>query len=531
MRDLATRRATLPSSQLHVPSLLFVLGCASFFPFRALFQVGSINDEGIVSVGATRLLAGEAIYTDFFTHFAPGTYFLTLLAYAVMGPTIAATRLLAALITGGLALSVFLISRRVLPGKWAFIPYLLFVCSGVTQWPILSYHWAGVLTFLLGTLALLRWREAPEEWSRGVLCGVTCALANWTLQSESAALYLLTLLVAAVYHRQISRRMLLAWIVGLVVTSGILWAPILVRTTIADIWQQNVEWALGNNAGNGTSPYTPSSVLNNWASFFQQLKATPLSPGVANWILHTVSYLLTWSCNYLLFYPVFFVAALLAYRSRPNPNLTIIVLAQTTSILAWSSRQTMLYLNFLTPLFFILLAWLLCRYKTRAVAIFLCLVYATSYLYQCVEASRFIFPIQTVRGTLYTSDPQLASAYNELFRTSLELTPLGSPAFCYPYAMGFTFLSGVSPIGRLSSVIPVLGETDQVPSLVVELERRQLPYIYHFGWSPETLSAVPNIDKDHFWGMVRELDQEILKDYIPLKDFGFATVYKRRPDS
>ncbi len=508
---------------------LFSLGCFSFLPFYRLFQVGSINDEGIIAVGAVRLLSGEALYADFYTHIAPGSYYLCLLAYSILGPTVEATRLLAALVTGGLGLSIYLLGQRVLGPRWALVPYALFLFCGVTQWPIFSYHWNGVLAFLLGTLALMRWYENSDRVEAGFACGATCALATWLLQSEAAALYLLTLLVTGLYWRRMTKKALCGWFIGLIGVSGLLWAPILWRATPAQIWQQNVLWALGHNASHGTSAYDPSGLLQLWSAFFGQLKTADHNLAVANWALHTLSYQLTWSCNYWLFYPVFLLVAVLVVKHEKDPMLRILVLSQTASILAWSSRQTMLYLNFLTPGFFLLFGYLLWRFRAKIVAVTLCGVYGVAYLYQYIETRSFIYPIPTVRGVVYASNPQLAHSYTAILRKAMELTPPGTPAFCYPYAMGFSYLSGIAPVSPFSSVIPVLGEAEQTPQLVQVLESQKTPYIYYFPWSKDTLTAVPNVDQGIFWETVKESDRAILKNYAPIEEYGIATVYQRKP--
>lgn len=508
---------------------LFALGALSFGPFFGVYQTASINDEGVVCLGAVRLCGGEALYTDFNTHFAPGTYYLTALFYLLLGPGVATTRLVAACITGGLALCVYLLSRRCLPERWALAPYLLMVSAGVTQWPILSYHWLGVLTFLIGTLALTRWQENPNPRS-ATLCGASMALSAWTLQSEAAALLLLTGLVALLCRKLMTLRLFGFWWAGCLGASLLLWAPILARTTISEIWLQNVVWALGHNAAQGRGPYDIGNITGRWDPFLSQLGQASWSPAVLNWALNSLSYLLVWSCNYLLFYPVLLGAALLALKWEKSTAFRILVLAQMVSTLAWSSRQTLLYLNFLTPVFFILLVVLLRRLGKTGLVMTLATtaVYGTGYVYQWREAAGYRFPILTPRGMLYSASPEEARLLTRIFAEAYRLTPPGSPAFCYPYAMGFCYLSGVKPVGKMFAVIPILGEDSEVPEQIADLARFRVPYIYQFPWSPETLNAVPYVEEEKFWSLVKKYDGEILQDYEPALRFPIATVYKRK---
>lgn len=505
------------------------MGVLSFCPFFGVYQTASINDEGVVCLGAARLCGGEALYTDFNTHFAPGTYYVTALFYTLLGPSVTATRLLAACITGGLALCVYLLGRRCLTERWALAPYLLMVFAGVTQWPILSYHWLGVLTFLLGTLALIRWQERPTS-SSATLCGASMALAAWTLQSEAAALLLLTGLVTLLCRKLMTPRLFGCWWGGCLGASLVLWAPILARATISEIWLQNVVWALGHNAAQGRGPYDIGNITGRWEPFLSQLGQAQWSPEVLNWALNALSYLLVWSCNYLLFYPVLLGAAVLAFKWEKNQAFRILVLAQMVSTLAWSSRQTLLYLNFLTPVFFILLVVLLRRLGRPGAGLIvaLCVVYGGGYFYQWREAAGYRFPILTPRGVLYSASPDEARLLTRIFAEAYRLTPPGSPAFCYPYAMGFSYLSAIKPVGKMFAVIPILGEDSEVPEQISDLARSQVPYIYHFPWSKETLNAVPYVEEEKFWSLVKKYDSEILQDYEPVLRFPIATVYKRK---
>lgn len=519
-----------PSTEFGTNLVLFLFGALSFAPFFSLYQSSSIHDEGIIAVGAVRLLSGEALYTDFNTHIAPGTYLLTWLSFWVLGPSVLAVRLLAAAITGGLALCVYLLARRCLSPRWALVPYALMLCAGVTQWPILSYHWLGVLGFLIGTVLLARWMENPQP-TTALIAGLGMALTGWLLQSEAAALLLLTAMVAWWQRAQMTRSQLAAWWAGCGAGSLLLWAPVLSRTSVSEIWRQNVLWALGHNAAQGRSPYTLVRLQEKWEPFLGQAASHwQWSLEMVDWALHSLSYLAVWSCNYGLFYPVLALAAVWSWKHPEERAFRLLVLAQVASVLAWSSRQTLLYLNFLTPLFFIL-AVVLARRAGRlgvTATVVTCLIYGTGYLYQWREARDFRYPITTVRGTLLSKDPQEGQMMSALFARAYQLTPPGTAAFCYPYAMGFSFLSGIRPVSKLSSVIPLLGEDSEVPGLLADLEREQVQVIYHFPWSDQTLHAVPLVEKEKFWSLVKSYDQMILKDFEPVAPFPIATAYQRK---
>lgn len=361
-------------------------------------------------------------------------------------------------------------------------------------------------------------------------CGASFALSAWTLQSEAAALLLLTGLVTLLCRKIMTWRLLGGWVGGFAGASLVLWGPILARASISEIWLQNVVWALGHNASQGRSPYLLSNITDRWAAFLTQAGQTEWSAAVLNWMLNSLSYLLVWSCNYLLFYPVFLLAAALAIRGETSTGYRVLVLSQLASILAWSSRQTLLYLNFLTPVFFILLVVLLrrCGKAGRVATVVTVMIYAIGYAYQWKEASTYRYPIPTVRGTLYSSVYEEARLLSATYAEAYRLTPPGTPAFCYPYAMGFYFLSGVQPVGKLSSVIPLLGEDSEVPEQIADMERMKVQYVYQFPWSEATLHAVPFVEEEKFWSLVKRYDSQILQGFEPVANFPHGKVYKRK---
>ena len=500
-------------------------------PFAQLFDPGSINDEGLIGMGAARLWFGDALYTDFTTHIAPGLYLLTLICFYLFGPNILAVRVLMALITGGLVLTVYLVSKRVVPGPYRFIAPGLFLCAGVTQWPILSYHWAGVLAFMVGVVALLAWNEKPTKFSAGA-CGGSFAFSCWMLQSEAAALLFLTALATLDRRKEMSRQDFLYWFLGFGAVSGLLWTPIFWRTSVWDVWEQNVLWAIQFNAVPGSAPYDVAAITTRWSGFWQPFSRAPWTAAVVWWAVQSVSFLLVWSINYLAFYPVLLLSTAVGWKYREERAFRLVIYGQLASCLAWQSRQTMLYLNFVTPLFLILLVYL--GYRARkAGKVLLGLVglsYLCAYGFWCREAGQYTFPIRTPRGTLYAKNPNLAGMMDRVYRVAEELTPPGSPAFCYPYAMGFGFLSGVRPVTRLLYIIPILGPDHLVPKVLEDLEQSKPPYIYYSPWGRDTLHAVPRVDQARFWSLMEDYNSRIQADYEPVAKVENIQFLKRRKE-
>ncbi|MEP7353087.1 MAG: hypothetical protein ABI824_07630 [Acidobacteriota bacterium] len=105
----------------------FVATSMFLFWFTAQRFVVS-GDEGTVLDGARRLLAGQALYRDFFTPMAPGSYWLGAIVLKIFGVTLAASRITTILDLSALAACIcWLVSYRVNEwyGAWVAVVFVL----------------------------------------------------------------------------------------------------------------------------------------------------------------------------------------------------------------------------------------------------------------------------------------------------------------------------------------------------------------------------------------------------------------------
>ena len=173
-------------SALQLPALLALL---SVLVTAILWRRGlELGDEGVISLGAWRILRGEVPYRDFLEIIPP----LPLLAQAALfklaGVTLAASRALAVLYSGLLAFAAWRLSARLLRGPLLqALPAATLVSCGVASWLLPSHHWLADLLALACALAALRALEGGRggwAFAAGAAAG-TCAL---TLQDQGALL-------------------------------------------------------------------------------------------------------------------------------------------------------------------------------------------------------------------------------------------------------------------------------------------------------------------------------------------------------
>ena len=97
---------------------ILVFGIAVWYWLRYFNRSTNLLDEGSTAAQALRVLHGELIYRDFFTVVTPGSYYTVAWLFRWFGETLMVLRW-AVLVTGlGVAVSTFLVARKV--GSWPF---------------------------------------------------------------------------------------------------------------------------------------------------------------------------------------------------------------------------------------------------------------------------------------------------------------------------------------------------------------------------------------------------------------------------
>lgn len=462
-------------------------------------QAGGLDDEGVTSLGAVRVLQGEVPYRDFDTRHSPGSYYTAALGLAVLGPTVTGVRVLMLLNTALLGLALYGVARELLPGRWALVPWALFCWGGLTQWPILSYHWMATLAWLLGAWALLRGRWA--------LAGALVGLAGWYLQTEGVALGLGALLLA--------RRQALRVVGGAVASSLLLWLPVLVTAGPGLIWQDSVA-AMATHVPFNRSPYSLRHIVEPGEQLLAQWPS-----GTLLWKLNSLSYLGVWACKYGLYFPVLAWACWVGLRK--GGKLRELALLQVILTVALANRLDLLYQNYLTPLWYVLLVAVA---RDRRVAVPLVLLFGLQYGFLCADARNYRYPIQTPAGRLWSNDPARAEGLNQLYGVAHQITPPGTRTFAYPYAASFYFLSQTGNATRYPVLVPLL-----YPRSAAERaarEREGCSVVYRFALAVDSVANdYPTVSPGRFGEELRAFDQLLLQGYTLHGTAGPAQIWRR----
>lgn len=179
-----------------------VLVVGSIFLFLNLFYLPSIpvhlyGDKSTYLFNAKRMLDGQLAYRDFFQHTLPATEVFYFLCFGMFG--IRAWIPNATLILLGLALAwlVIVISRKVIPGRAAFLPAILFLVLAFHNQLGAAHDWFSILMVMGAISLLIDHITALGLVGAGTLCGVATCFSQ--PRGVSAEIGLAAFLLWAVY--------------------------------------------------------------------------------------------------------------------------------------------------------------------------------------------------------------------------------------------------------------------------------------------------------------------------------------------
>ena len=148
-----------------------------------VFRQAGMYDEGLILVGADRILNGEMPYRDFWNTHPPGQISVVALLFRLFGPSIMIERLYDILVRAGIAFAAFLLARRMGSRAgalvvWAAVTVYLgqFPNYGYATFPALLCALAAFLPLLAGHDGLRPTRGARRRNLALAGVGVGCSI-------------------------------------------------------------------------------------------------------------------------------------------------------------------------------------------------------------------------------------------------------------------------------------------------------------------------------------------------------------------
>jgi hypothetical protein len=523
---------SLPSpSQKTLLGLAVFLGIVTVMPFLSQYGVAAPHEEGLMTAPAWRLWDGEVPYRDFSTRANPGTYYVLAALYATVSASVVAARTLVVLLSVVIAGCLQRIGSRFLDGWWSLLPVALFVCTGITHFPIVNHHWSGMASLLVGLLCLIRWDENTTGVRAAVL-GAAVAACWWFLQLDGGVLGLTVLLYAFVFRPPNWIKNLAFMAISFFSFSLLLWSHMLFAVGPQSLWEYSILEPLRFHVAWNEVEYSWKPLRNSWNAFQTGWSKFSFNGPALKWFGHSLSYLLVWFIKYGLYYVGLWGAILaVAIRKGKVPRPILFVLATVAIMTLIQGRQDMLYINYLNTGWFVLVSWMIWEFfPVRVVwAGLLVSVFAVQYVFGFLDSLEYRYPIRTLRGTYYSKNPQEAGFFQAFYDHVQKLSPPGSFALAYPYVPSFYFLTGTRNVGRPPIVLPLAYSGDILTDdILPRLAETKPNFIYRVPMTKESLLDTPGANPYVFFKTLEDWDQKILADYEMFKDLNVIQIYKRK---
>ncbi|MCL5037957.1 MAG: hypothetical protein M1269_12725 [Chloroflexi bacterium] len=531
-----------------IAAAVFIFSALNLIPYMNRYHQG-INDEGMLTYGGQRVLDGQFPYRDFFSHLPPFNHLLTSAWFSIFGSNIFSARLLMILIGGLMGLLIFLISLRILPLKIAWAPPVLFSIAGAAHWPVLSHHWNGVVFLLLSLWLILIFEEKNDggcgDSGRGgkggkfilILAGISCGTAFLFMQSEGIAAIAGLLIFLIARGRSRCACYILPLVIGFLAPLLVTFIALNVNGALPSYIYQNYIWVKETAISFNASSFSLNHVTKIINSFALQAGGIKhLTMPVIAWLVNASMFIFVIILKYALFYPVLIGVLILLLlkkeRGGPEVSLWALIAVLVPWILITAYKQDMLYLNYLTPLWYIALCYGMYNiFKSARGGVIAITVIAGLFLvhnyFLINESKDFKFPIAFPRGTLYSSSREKAGGMNKILVHLEKNTKQGDKIFAYPYASSFYFLTGRKNSTMFDALWPLLSPRSLILKAKEEIEASRTPYIYFFILSPDALDAYPTVDRKLFHEEGIWMNGVILDGYLPDGDFIFCRVFKR----
>ncbi|MBK9064717.1 MAG: hypothetical protein IPL89_16230 [Acidobacteria bacterium] len=204
-------------------------------------------DEGNTLCAATRVLAGETPYRDFWSLHPPGTTWLLAGAFRVFGATLGVERAVKIGVVALAAVLLFLLARLAARTGWAAASALLFVVLP-TQTLSLRSRDAGLVLVLATLLAACAPTDRPRR--RALVAGLLAGLTFWFKQDfvgAAAVAGAIAVGTSAALSAPLGRKLratlfdaLIPFAVGLSIGLATLAATLAVRGTFKEFFEQAI---------------------------------------------------------------------------------------------------------------------------------------------------------------------------------------------------------------------------------------------------------------------------------------------------
>ena len=338
-------------------AVLVLLGCLSYLSVFRRFS-SMEPDEGIVLQGATRVLAGQIPYRDFFSFYTPGSFYLTAGLFWIFGNSFAVARTSLA-VTGALCSTItYPLARRVCSRWIALLSAVLATVVGTAFRFLVLHNYYSTLFACLAVFAAVKFVERRTSGWAFAVSSFT-ALTFLVEQSKGGCLGVGLLAGFLLLRKSLGRLPLRAFAAGLIwpflITFGYFAAHhATIQMVSSWLWPLH-HYTTANHVPYGWQDWSDEKraiIFGTGPTVARVVKVIAVSPGFIVPVLPLIAVA-------LLFYWA------KRFRTRrefdAEAGYYVIMCSAFTGLLlsVVMARSDILHFLYLAPLWYVVLAWIL----------------------------------------------------------------------------------------------------------------------------------------------------------------------------
>jgi len=482
-----------------------------------------INDEGIYLDGASRMLAGQMPYRDFFVLTGPGTFWNLAIFFHLFGVSLGSARALLILDLAVIAACVYWLgaefSSRAL-GFWLAWFFVALLAGDVGGMVVVNHRWDSAALSVAGVTLLAAGLGSESRGSRWRLliggAGAAAAYAAWV--TPPVLLTLVPMFAWAFFARRWTG---VCWLAGGVAAVSAIAAGVLMATGSLGPMIHHFLWTTSQYSTANRFPY--GGIIGGYPALFSDAHGSDL------WVRGVLVFFIAMP----VFMPICALIAFSAARRMWRTPLLLVLACALAAVLSTAPRMDAAHLTYSSPLAYVVagcaLASLLPGRLRAPVAMVLSFVPCIM-LWNGVSQRLHLETAQTRAGVVLGAPKDLALEH------SLEASiQKGEPFFAFPYLpLAYFLTQGANPT-RYSFLQPgMMADSDEDDALASLMSARPARVFYMNVPDWEYLRLFPSSDPRRL--RMRKIEKWLRENYDRDQQFarsnpGYDLLIRRQPGS
>lgn len=448
-------------------------------------------DEGIYLEGAVRILRGQVPYRDFFVLTGPGSFWIDAAILKLLGATLPHARLVMVMDLALLSAAVYWLTARLTARRRFALGVTLFFFALETRplFRLYANHRWDSSAFSMLAVAFVFWGTEQPRFFTFFAAGLAAALAAWI--TPSVLVLALVLGIWLVLNKDL-RHQFLPYVLGLGLCSlgaaGVLFFQGGLGPMFYDLLWTSTHYPAANRVPYGYGAIAPGGLAALYAGVSLD-QAFARTTGLVAVLLPPLL-------------PLGVYAVWLFRRSRhvefdeQEKLATLLVIASFALIISTYPRWSADQLLFVTPIFYVLAAYLLDRYlkpkALRAVTFACILSLGAAALAYSVLHVRSEPAIETRIGRV-----RAAPVDQALIKFATKAIHPGDTLFVYPYLPIVYFLTGARNPARYCFLQPGMMGSKAYAQTLEDLRAHPPQWVFYFVFPPATYRGIwPSANPD-----------------------------------